>query len=154
VATTGIDGLVQLWDARTWRKVGTAFQVAAGFGASVSFDPTGRFLVTGSGGDDTVKLFDISRPGRAIPFGAPSFPTTQDPEAWVSAQFTGDGSAIVVVESNGEAWVWPLRWQDWAAHACAAAGRQLSRAEWSQFVPGRPYANVCPSSSEVGPGRQ
>jgi hypothetical protein len=49
------------------------------------------------------------------------------------------------VDDGGEATVWPMRWQDWAAHACAVARRQLSQAEWSEFVTGRPYAPVCPS---------
>jgi hypothetical protein len=34
----------------------------------------------------------------------------------------------------------PTRWD---AAACALAGRSLTRDEWSQLLPGRPYAPAC-----------
>jgi hypothetical protein len=91
-----------------------------------------------------VRIFDVSDPSRATRFGPPSLPPTTA-EEWNSAQFTPDGSSLVVLDSSGQAWVWPMRWEQWAAHACAVAGRQLSRAEWSEFMSGRPYDEVCPS---------
>jgi WD40 repeat protein len=141
LATTGIDGLVKLWDPRTWAQVGSAVQDSSGVGLSLSFDPTGHLLVTGAS-DSTVRLFDLSNPTRVTSFGPPSFPTITGGD-WITAEFTSDGSAIVAVDASGQAWVWPMRWQDWAGHACVAAGRQLSRAEWSQYVGGRTFAPVC-----------
>jgi hypothetical protein len=31
----------------------------------------------------------------------------------------------------------------WESQACAMAGRTLTQAEWSQFLPGRAYAPAC-----------
>jgi len=33
----------------------------------------------------------------------------------------------------------------WLAHACAVAGRNLTKEEWRRFVPGHPYRKTCPS---------
>jgi WD40 repeat protein/class 3 adenylate cyclase len=142
LATTGGSGLVRLWDTRTWKQLGQAFQISAGGGLSLSFDPTGHFLAT-AGTDGTVRIFDVANPALAVPFGPPVLPQTV-PDEWGSAQFTPDGSSLVALDASGQASVWPMQWQEWAAHACAIAGRQLSRAEWSAFVGDRPFANVCP----------
>jgi len=77
-----------------------------------------------------------------VQFGA-TFPGVDN--VWNAAQFTPDGSKLVVVFANGKAVVWPARWQDWAAHACDIAGRDLTAAEWRQSLPGRPYQRVCPN---------
>jgi WD40 repeat protein/class 3 adenylate cyclase len=140
LATTGGSGLVRLWDTRSWKELGQPFQASAGFGLSLSFDPTGRLLATG-GTDATARIFDVSDPAGVTPFGPPQLPSTN---GWTSARFTPNGAAVVVLDESGRAWVWPMRWQDWAAHACSVAGRQLSRAEWSEFLGGKPYASVCP----------
>jgi WD40 repeat protein len=40
--------------------------------------------------------------------------------------------------------VWDLDPERWEASACRIAGRNLSRAEWDQYLPGRPYEKTCP----------
>jgi hypothetical protein len=41
--------------------------------------------------------------------------------------------------------VWDVNPTSWRARACAVAGRALTRAEWDEFLPGRPYQDVCPA---------
>ncbi len=147
LATTGGTGLMRLWDTRTWKQLGQPVQIAAGDGVSLSFDPTGRLLAT-TGSDGTVRILDVSHPALATQFGPSALPPVTD--LWTSATFTHDGSALVVVNESGQAWVWPMRWQSWATYACDTARRQLSRAEWSEFVTGRPYAPVCPAGTRTG----
>ena len=42
----------------------------------------------------------------------------------------------------------PLLWNadpaDWVRTACTIAGRNLTRAEWRQYLPSRPYRSTCP----------
>ena len=137
VATGGLSGVVRLWDESTGRQI-RRFLAAAGAVLSVFFDPTGELIVT-AGTDGTTRLWDAAT-GKQ--FGA-TLPGVDN--VWAVADFTHDGSRIVVVYSNGQAFVWPARWQLWGAHACAVAGRQLTRDEWSAFVPDRPYVPVCPA---------
>jgi WD40 repeat protein/class 3 adenylate cyclase len=143
LATTGGNGLLRLWDTRTWNELGPAVQIASGNGLTLSFDPTGHLLAT-TGTDGTVRILDVSHSALATQFGPSALPPVTS--FWTAAAFTRDGSALVVVNESGQAWVWPMRWQSWAAYACATAGRQLSRAEWSEFVTSRPYGEVCPPS--------
>jgi hypothetical protein len=58
-------------------------------------------------------------------------------------RFTADGSKLVVIAANREGSVWPTTLDDWEKHACAAAGRNLTRAEWSQFITGHEYTRLC-----------
>ena len=46
--------------------------------------------------------------------------------------------------SSGETLVWDVDPADWEAAACRIAGRNLTAAEWSQYLPGRPYQVTCP----------
>ena len=39
--------------------------------------------------------------------------------------------------------LWDLRPQRWVEHACAVAGRTLTRTEWNRYLPGRPYDPIC-----------
>jgi WD40 repeat protein len=92
-----------------------------------------------SGGDRTTRLWDAAT-GKQ--FGA-SFPGFENITS--ASAFTPDGSRLVVVYSNGQAFVWPATWQAWAAHACEVAGRQLNRDDWSAFIHERSYEPVCPA---------
>ena len=41
------------------------------------------------------------------------------------------------------AYRWDLRPESLARHACQVAGRRLTRAEWTEFLPGRDYNPAC-----------
>ena len=137
LATGGWTGVVRLWDVASGRQI-THFLAAAGPVLSVAFDPSGQLIVTG-GADGTTRLWDAAS-GKQ--FGA-TFPGFDN--VWAVADFTRDGSRIVAVYSNGQAFVWPAGWKAWAAHACAVAGRNLTRSEWMAYLPDRPYQATCPS---------
>jgi len=40
--------------------------------------------------------------------------------------------------------VWDLDPTHWASTACSIAGRNLTQAEWKEFLPGRSYQLTCP----------
>jgi len=82
-----------LCDTRTWKELGQAFQISAGGGLSLSFDPTGHFLAT-AGTDGTARIFDVANPALAVPFGPPILPQTT-PDEWGSVRFTSDDSSLV-----------------------------------------------------------
>ena len=114
------------------------FLASAGQVTESVFDPSGELIAT-TGTDGATRLWDVTT---GVQFGA-TFPGFDN--VWNAAAFTPDGSKLVVVYANGKAFVWPARWQDWAAHACEVASRQLTREEWSAFVQDRPYEPVCPA---------
>ena len=54
-----------------------------------------------------------------------------------------DGTRILTGSNNGVASVWDFDPQRWEATACRLAGRNLTRAEWTQYLPGRTYHVSC-----------
>jgi WD40 repeat protein/class 3 adenylate cyclase len=137
VATGGFSGVVRLWDVASGQQV-VHFAASAGPVISMAFAPSGELIAT-TGTDGATRLWDVTT---GVQFGA-AFPGIDN--VWNAAAYTPDGSRLVVVYSNGQAFIWPARWQDWAAHACEVASRQLTREEWSAFVQDRPYEPACPS---------
>lgn len=64
---------------------------------------------------------------------------------------TGPGTALlapdssyVIVAGDGATILWTLDVKLWADKACAAAGRNLTEAEWEKYFPGRDYEATCP----------
>jgi hypothetical protein len=54
------------------------------------------------------------------------------------------GDALLVVDGHGTGFTWPTSLTAWEQHACTVAGRNLTRAEWTRYLPGQPYTRVCP----------
>jgi len=137
LATGTQAGIVQLWDPATGAQIGHPALVAAAPVASIAFDPTGETFATAGGSDGLAKLWTIRTQQQ---FGA-TFPG--DPGHWGNARYTPDGSKLIVVYEDGKGFVWPVSPRAWEDHACAVAGRNFTREEWSRFVGGRRYLNVC-----------
>ena len=129
-------GWARLWSTETWRP---ATRVLAGHTGDVigqSTSPDARTLATGST-DGTIRLFDL-RTQR--PLGAP-LPGL--PNRLVAPQFTPDGAYLLAITNAGRAYRWDVRPSSWERHACAVAGRQLTRSEWADALPERDYNPAC-----------
>ena len=100
----------------------------------------GKPLATiGKGG---VQLWDVER---RQPLGGP----LADPAGAVSVAFASDGSGLATGDEGGVVTVWdPLllstRFDAWRTRLCRLAGRNLTRSEWSQLLPGVRYRKTCP----------
>ena len=101
-----------------------------------STSPDGRTLATGSA-DGTIRLFDV-RTHRSIGGSLPGLPDRP-----LAPLFSPDGAYLFAITSAGRAYRWDVRPSAWARHACAVAGRTLTRAEWRDALPDRKYAPAC-----------
>jgi WD40 repeat protein/DNA-binding SARP family transcriptional activator len=137
LATGTWAGIVQLWNPATGSQIGHPTLVATAPVASISFAPTGDTFATTGASDGLAKLWTTKTQQQ---FGA-TFPG--DPGQSGNARFTPDGSKLIVVYQDGKGFIWPVTLNAWKNHACAVAGRNFTHEEWSRFVGGGSYSNVC-----------
>jgi WD40 repeat protein/class 3 adenylate cyclase/energy-coupling factor transporter ATP-binding protein EcfA2 len=138
---TGAEGALTLRAATTGRLIGTPLPIPNGYNGALAFSPDGTTVAVDSG--DGVELWDIAtrtQIGTGLP-GAP--PQAQNPGGPGNLRFTPDGRHLIIVNPNGLATIWNVTEPAWEAQACQVAGRNLTHAEWQQFLPDRPYQPVC-----------
>jgi len=59
--------------------------------------------------------------------------------------FSKDDRRLVFAGSAGSLLTWDLDHRSWIAAACRLAGRPLTRQEWRNYLPNRPFERVCAS---------
>jgi WD40 repeat protein len=128
------DGKILFLDPRTGRQTRAPVQVASGNVGQIAFSPDGRLFAVGSL-DKTGTLWDL-RSGKRLGNPFPPYPG-----AIPGVVFEPDGRLLLPLVAN--AYEWPTDARAWAQFACRAAGRDLTRAEWHDLLPNRPYQPVC-----------
>jgi WD40 repeat protein/DNA-binding SARP family transcriptional activator len=137
LAVGGLDGSVLLWDVATGQESGAPLAAGGGPTSSLAFSPDGATLAVGSY-NGTIRLWDLET---RQPIGVPYLPG-----APVSAlAFSPDGRTLIAANTDGTIWRRDVSFlADPASYLCEAAGRPLSRAEWTQYVHGPAYQDICP----------
>jgi hypothetical protein len=52
---------------------------------------------------------------------------------------TPDGTRPIAAYETGDSYRWDIRPESLVRQACHVAGRRLTRAEWTEFLPSRDY---------------
>ena len=124
------------YDTSTLAATGAPLAGRDGAIASMSYSGSGRLLATASI-RGPARLWDLTS-------DPPTATALTDGDAIPKAvAFIRDGSHLLSISGDGHGRVWDLRPSEWLRRACAIAGRSLTRAEWQESLPDRPYAPVC-----------
>jgi WD40 repeat protein len=134
VAVGGFKRVVRLWDVRTGKLVHELDQ--GGNGAfTLEFTPDGRTLAI-SGFEPVASLWDVAT-------GTQIGPQLTAGDRRTMIDLSSDGRLLLETHGNGKGAVWDVDPESWKRRACALANRTLTRAEWEEFLPGRPYEPAC-----------
>ena len=130
-----INGKVTGFDPQTGRSVATFPAPASGY-SHLLFTVDGQWLV----GSDTTAIYVWDGRTRQLVVSQLSLPSNGATDALALAAtddrrlFVGTQTSLVAIDMD------PSTWE---SQACSMAGRTLTRAEWTQFLPGRAYAPAC-----------
>jgi hypothetical protein len=97
-----------------------------------------RTVALGSS-DGKLSLFDTER--RQL--RTPPVPVANDGAAAHVHVVPGISDELLALSGERPGRSWPVDPEVWVEQACALAGRDLSRQEWAQFLPDRPYRSTC-----------
>jgi WD40 repeat protein len=143
LAAAGSDGTVQLWDVHTRRALGSALPV--GGAATVAFSPDGRALAASSidnanTAKPMLRFWDLAA---RRPLGESHLINASN------LAFSPDGTTLATGGDHDRAWLWDstLWGNDWRRlhdRVCTTLTRRnLTRAEWREFLAGTPYHHTC-----------
>lgn len=148
LAVGGELGAVSVFEMDTGSLVHDASKVHNQLLLQVEWLPDGKTVAT-TGADGMVSLYDAKRglvrasmPGSSI--GAQGYTYL--------LSVTSHEVRAVTGERDGR--VYPLTSSKWLDYACVVAGRDLTRDEWSRYLPGRPYRPTCWDRLVAGSSRQ
>jgi WD40 repeat protein len=133
------DGTAQLLDANTGTPQGPPLDFNRGLVGGIAYTPDSNTIAIGQN-DGSIFLVD-AHSGQTL--GAPLTGHTQ---LVVGMAFLPDGQHLASTGYDGTVRVWNLDTAPLVARACTMAGRNLTQAEWNQYLPGRPYHATCPVS--------
>jgi len=140
LASTDWNGSLDFWNPKTGESLGKIPDPDKSVGISVSWSPDGRTVAL-TDESNTLRLFDVAT---RTEIGPPFQLLVGQPNADPYAAYTPDGKNVIVSDIYGQTWVVPITLPAWEAAACRVAGRNLTRTEWNEFLPGRPYRRFCP----------
>jgi DNA-binding SARP family transcriptional activator/WD40 repeat protein len=129
------DGTLRIIDAHDGHALAPPLKANSGAAFNVSISPNGRYLSV-SGFPPAVTLWD-ARTFRQVAGPLPLDVDARD----ARARFAPDGRLVVTSGPVLRAFV--IDPSEWLARACREAGRTLTRAEWEEVLPSRPYAPAC-----------
>jgi WD40 repeat protein len=141
LATGFVDGSVSLWDPATGKRVAAPLTGQTTMVTALTFSPDGRVLASGSFGGD-ISLWDV-RNHRQIGGLLPGYG-----QVW-SLSFAPDGRSLAAGGDGGTVFIrdgsaWSSDLALLSLRICLVAGRNLTQAEWSEFLPSEPYRRTCP----------
>ena len=138
LASASADNTVRLWDVATRRPLGPPLEGHTDLVYSVAFSPDGKTLGSASA-DQTVRLWDVAtRRTMGSPLEGHMNPV-------YSVAFSPDGKTLASASEDKTVRLWDVDFSSLVSRLCTIVNRNLSRAEWQQYLGNNvPYRKTCP----------
>ena len=109
----------------------------------VAVDGNTSLVASASGANDSVTLWDRASSSQIGIFDMPNSGSARV-NSITSVAFSPNERYLAATSNTGDLALWDVSPDDWAADVCALAGRELTRAEWSQHIgSSEPYQRIC-----------
>ncbi len=150
LAAVDSSGYVRLIDAET---LAWAEDPSLREGFDVVYAPDGSQFASVQ--PDRIRIWDGRTGAYQASIPLPNLPATG---VWSTASlgpgmtiaYLPDSKGLLVASADGRIFTVDTRMSTWLERACRIAGRNLTRDEWSQFFPSRPYQVTCPQWPSAG----
>lgn len=130
--------LITLYDLNTGQEMPSPIKPVTSEITTLQFSPDGRWLVSG-GSDKTITWWDTASMQPIAQFGSVEYSV-------FSLAVSPDGYTIANLGESRVIQIWNIHLQDWQNFACQIANRNLTPAEWQNYLPGIPYQKTCPEN--------
>jgi WD40 repeat protein/class 3 adenylate cyclase len=141
VLAYGTNNAIVLRSTSTGKPIRKPIPITSGYQGVIALAPDARTVAIIAG--DGVELWN-TRTGNQIGQSLPGAPTQpNNPGGPGNLAFTPDGHRLIIISPTGLITLWNPSPTAWDAQACRVAGRDITRAEWNKYLPGRSYRPVC-----------
>jgi WD40 repeat protein len=149
LATGTGSGLVLQWNVGEQTVVEPSLEGEEGFVGGVAYSPDGTLLATSRTGFSTTQLWQA---GTGAPFAgtfvAGALPFTErtfEVDHFLANRpaFSPSGDRLITTGLDRATVSWTMDPDQWRDAACAIAGRDLTKGEWSQYLPDRDPHRLC-----------
>lgn len=142
LASGSVDETIRLWNVQTGDLLAVLEHPSLEIVTTLAFSPDGNLLATGDNiGHVFVWDLRLPSPVASTLDGHKSIPIT-------ALAFNLSSQTLLSADETGMLRAWEIDPEQWARHACAVAGRELSANEIERYSLSDRYRPVCTSSKQ------
>lgn len=134
-AYLGISGYIKVLDLEKGEMLPSTILPTSTTIESLALSPEGRWIATGN--NKAVTLWDATSLQIVTQIGAVDYGVN-------SLAFSDDSQILAATGNLEEIPLWDVSLSGWQLAACQIANRNLTPAEWQNYLPDLPYVKTCP----------